>query len=563
MVPEDATSGGWTTDTDTATDTTSELDSKSGLNIEGAILKAGGSARQGYGAWLWPVIDAPRGDWAKPRPPGKHDVKAVHVLTSDEVTVQEYEADPLDKDWTRPSIVTIQANRPGVSFASTRIHTSWLIYVPGAPVPPSSHAGRKNGYDASTLELYRQAICDYDSGGKSIAKLMQRLAYFWVQLKDGAAKATGEDAGEVYEALALLKESMTTAGLLVLTGEDKAGWSGPSLGGIKDSMTSLAERVAAVEGIPLTLMFGQTPGGLSTDGESGRKSYASLLQRWRRHVAGPALLELYALILGPDKSRRIVWPPSEVPTALEEAQTSLALAQRDQVLAQGVGSITSGESRGRLEGEDESSTPAIDEAAVVPEPEPEPEPARADVAAGKVFVSVPLSPAALERWKALRAKVVALLGDLEEPGGPKPHVTLFFGGEVSEDRLPKVVEAVREVAGDAVAFGWRAHRIASFEPKVPGRTPIIAQLRGWEFEELNVALMRGLMEWCSAGQHKRFEAHVTLGTLDRALTPEERGALLEIEPDLEGAAAAVDLSFGGSVVEVFPLPAVRADSEEG
>ena len=631
IVPQDGLSKGWTTDTDTEKDTTSEIDSKGGLlglNVEGMLLKGGGSARQHGGAWLWPVANASEFAWSQPRPPGKHKVEALHVLTATEVTPIEWELDPFDKDWSRPSIVQVQVSRDGAHY-NARMHASWLIYVPGAPCPPSSEVGKQKGYDVSTLELYREAICDYDSGGSSISKIMNRLAYFWVRLKDGDSKITGDEGDKTLAALQLLKTSMSTAGMLVLTGENEAGWSGPSISGVRDAMAALAERISGVEGIALSILIGQPTGGLSDDSKASQRAYNSLLQRWRRHVAGPVLLELYDMVLGPDSTRRIVWPDAETPSDIDLAKASDIRAGRDlKLISQGV--ISSEESRKRFDGEGESDLPVVDDGTapvdapppteeaggdppveapdadgpqigelslaiqrligagdadlvnelrraitanlgieypgpidVAPPAEPGP---RADAAGSKAFISVPLSPAALEQWAAVRAAVEKILGPLEEPGGDKPHVTALFMGEVEEDDLPEVVEGVGEVAGDTVAFRYSMRRVASFEPTdgSAGRTPIIGQLESWGFDELNEALMRRLqgIGKIKGKRHKRFVAHVTIGILDRAVTPEERGALLEMKVELEGAAVSIDLAFGKSIVETYPLPAIRTDTED-
>lgn len=298
MVPEDALAHGWRTDADaekhkSGQDITRDLDAD--LNVESAMMEAGGLARQKGGAWLWPVVDAEEGAWRKKAPPGPHNVSALHVLTADDVTPRKWEDDPLSPGWMRPSVVDITVVRDGHQATYFGVHTSWLIYVPGAPCSPRQ-TRRRQGYEVSTLSLYREAIEDYDSGGRSIAKLMDRLSYFYVNIKDAASKVTGGDSDGVTDALQMLKEGMKTAGLLVLLDEDTAGWDGPSLGGVKDSLTALAERVSSIEGIPLTLLLGQAPGGLGTDGESGRRSYSGLLTRYRRHRATPVLLKLYSTL---------------------------------------------------------------------------------------------------------------------------------------------------------------------------------------------------------------------------------------------------------------------------
>ena len=451
MVPEDALAQGWRTDRDGdpggSQDVTRDIDAR--LDVESAMLQGGGLSRQHGGAWLWPVVSAHPDAWRRPAGEGPHEVSALHVLTADEVTPVKWETDPARPGCFRPSSVNIAVSRDGMNMSHGGIDTSWLIYVPGASCSPTQ-PGRKRGYDLSMLQLYREAVCDYDSGGRSIARLMERLAYFFVQLKGAEGGVTGGSSADYNAAIELLKEGMTTAGLMVLLGEDTAGWDGPSLGGIKDAQTSLAERVSAVEGIPLTLLLGQAPGGLGTDGESGRRSYSSLLTRYRRQRAAPVLLRLYDFMFGPDPSRRIEWPPPETPTDTELAAASLTRAQRDAALIM-AGVITPDESRSRFT--DGEETPLYD----IAEDEDD-EPDRGEMAEAPPYAGVgPAAASAPERpdVQVLLKLVEGFTGtrDFGMVNAVRRQVAEALGvdypGDLPEVPLPAVEDAVIGAKSDA------------------------------------------------------------------------------------------------------------------
>ena len=349
--PRDALADGWATHTDDNQDATTDLDHD--LAVESAILEARASARQDGGAWLWPVTDDD--DWTEPLGDGPHDVVALHVLTQKEVASLRQEHSPLDKAWGRPRMVTVTAHRDGVSY-STKMHASRLIYVPGAPATPSQPTPHQ-GYDLPVLELYREALADYHAAAGKVGRLLERLSMPWVRLAHGEQAAAGNE-GDLLARLQLLKESMGGPGLLAVLGDDEVGWTGPTLAGLRDGMNVLSERVSAVEGYPLTYIFGQPPGGLSTDDASGKRATHAALGHERRLLSG-VLLDLYDMAMGPEK-REIVWPALDTPTALEAAQMSLIYAQRDGVLIDH-GTIDWTESRGRLEGPEELATPVVKE----------------------------------------------------------------------------------------------------------------------------------------------------------------------------------------------------------
>ena len=353
--PQDALADGWATHTGDEQDATAEIDRD--LGVEWALLEARAAARQDGGAWLWPVTDDD--DWSEPLGDGPHEVAALHVLTQIEVTPLSQEHDPLSPSWGRPALLSVHARRDGLSF-SGRIHASRLIYVPGAPSTPSQRTPHRC-YDLPVLELYRDALEDYDRAASKVGRLLERLSMPWVRLKEGHAAAAGDDPNDpngYTRRLELLKVGMGGPGLMAVLGEDEVGWTGPSLTGVRDGINVLAERICAVEGYPLTYWLGQPPGGLSTDDASGKRSTHAGLSGERR-LLSDVLGDLYDLLLGPGE-REIVWPSLDKPTALEETQISLARAQRDALLIDR-GVIDWTEARARFAAPEELPAPVVHE----------------------------------------------------------------------------------------------------------------------------------------------------------------------------------------------------------
>ena len=179
----------------------------------------------------------------------------------------------------------------------------------------------------------------------------------------------------------------------------------------------------------------------------------------------------------------------------------------------------------------------------------------------KTYLSIPLSPAARVMWQEAVDAAEGVLGGLEPPGGNAPHVTVLFMGAVDPEELPDVTAGLAEVAGDTTAFTYASSGVCPFDPgpQSGGKTPIVMRLESWDIEPLHSALLRRLSKPNRAEQYKRFEAHVTLGILARAPTPDERSQLMELDVRIEGAATAVELAFGKITVGSYPLAPTRTD----
>jgi len=358
VVPQDALAKGWCTNSDSGKDISRKEDDY--FEIETKLLYAYGCARQNGGGWLWVVTG--EDDEEEPLIPGASKILAIHDLTMGEVTAFSMQSDPRSDQWGEPDFWTIAVSRNGMSFQASKVHHSRLIYIPGAPVTRDT-VKEKIGYDLSYLNLYLCIIEDIQAGWSSTGDLVNRLSMPWIRLKNGLGITSAEtnemqaEAESMAAKMTLLKENMGKNGLMVLLGEDEIGWTGPTVGGVKEVISTIYERIASVEGIPLSRLFGQAPGGLSTDDAAGARSYADLIERERRTKLSPALLRLYEMIYGEDNSRQIVWPKLEHLTALEVVQAELLSAQKDQLLFS-MGMLDTGDTFGEIE-ESEIGTEAV------------------------------------------------------------------------------------------------------------------------------------------------------------------------------------------------------------
>lgn len=351
-VPEDALAQGWTTEGDDQ-EALDKLDDR--LRLEDRLLTVAGAARADGGAWLWLVV---RGDddFAAPLGEGPHDIAAVHVVERDELVAESWSLDLESPDYARPEIAQVTLVRDGISTPTERVHGSRLVYVSGMQSLPTQTTYRQ-GYDLAALQVYEPAIRDLERAWGAGATLIERLSMPQLRVVD-FSRAAADDAGW-RSRLTVFLRSMTTKGLMVIMGTDELTWTGPSVTGYAELLRSLAERLSSVEGIPLTRLLGQAPAGLTSDDASGTRTYYDLLERYRRTVLRPVILDVYRIAAG-DAERKIVWPSLDKPSSAQLATISLQNAQRDAVLIQS-GVIDVAEARARFEREGEMDAPVLDE----------------------------------------------------------------------------------------------------------------------------------------------------------------------------------------------------------
>jgi hypothetical protein len=352
-VPEDALGQGWRTDRDGNRDVTRELDDD--LGLEEVAEEADANART-YGGCYSLVVTEGVSDLRKPMPPGPRTILQVHPLTSIECVALTWNADLKSAAWTRPESFLVQAIRPGISVPMGEVHRSHLLYLPGLPKPRTQVVPTQLGYDISAVQAYWEAVRDLDLASRSAAIALMEQSMVVLNMPGGSGILAGNQNAEALQALDLWGYARSTRGTSLLTGNNTASRLEAPLSGLADGVRVLYEKLGSVEGIPLTVLFGMAPGGLTTDDASGRATYERLIQRHRRRRLDPWLRALYRLAYGPERFT-FEWPAVNPPTPTERANRSQALATRDATLI-AANVLTPDEARGRF-GDEEADLPVM------------------------------------------------------------------------------------------------------------------------------------------------------------------------------------------------------------
>lgn len=344
-IPEDSVSGGFRVDSDDARDITRDLDHR--LDLERHLVHVDQSARQ-YGGAHWLVVCRGVSDLSRPLPPGPHEIEAIHVIEGRESVPILWDREIQSPHWTDPLTWQITINRAG-GFSVPglgNVHRSHLVYMSGLPLSRSQWVPMMIGKQLSVPQAYWEAVRDLGLAHRSTAIAAMEQSMMTLRLRGGQTVLSGSEDSSAADALSLWSQSRSILRTNVLTGEDEASRLEAPLVGLADIVRVQYERLSAVEGIPLSVLLGMAPGGLSTDDAAGRRTYARLIERRRRTRLAPFLRRFYDLALGEGPTREVVWSEVDKPTPQERAQTSLLLAQRDAALV-AAGIITPDEARAR------------------------------------------------------------------------------------------------------------------------------------------------------------------------------------------------------------------------
>lgn len=284
--------------------------------------------------------------------------EAPDIYTSEELTYD----DPGDPKYGQPEFYSIR-NYYGGQFL---VHESRLLVFRGDPLPAEQRKMR-DGWGAKGYERIFDDLTRYDESLSMGLMALSRLSQGVLKLS-GLADLLSYKEGEetVRRRLQMIDMARHMMNTIALGVEDEYDQKNISLSGVKEIIEEFQTALSAVTEIPVTVLFGRSPGGLNSTGKADFESFYNLVQRIQRRTLRPHLSRLVDLI-GKCSDYRIRLPESYTldfeplwsPTEKEQAETKNILAQAEKnrsdarVALVRAGALDPNELRDKLEEEGE------------------------------------------------------------------------------------------------------------------------------------------------------------------------------------------------------------------
>lgn len=197
------------------------------------------------------------------------------------------------------SIITYNVidSRTGKNFI---VHSSRLIVFDGMETVDRVRSQR-NGWGGMVLDECETEIERYNQASKLSISILSRISQGVLKIKNlmGAINAGKEDKIKKYVSeMDALRSVMNS---LIIDSEDDFDLKNMTLTGYKDIIEQQQIAVSAVAKIPVTILFGRSPAGMNSTGESDMETYYAMLKR----------IQNTFLIKGFDKILKIITNCSE------------------------------------------------------------------------------------------------------------------------------------------------------------------------------------------------------------------------------------------------------------
>lgn len=492
---------------------------------------------------------------------------AIHAFDAFEAWPLHYSKDLRDPGFRGPLFWQFASD----TFYGT-VHASRVAWFRGAKRPPSEWQGgwgRANRMpDDSVLQVVWDEIRRLSETAQGGAALAQGIRESILKISDFQAIATGDQADDLNTRISIMQRTLSLLGIAVMGPEDHFETRTHSPSGFDTLMTSAWDMLGAATGWPQVVLRGSTPGGLTTDDQSGREGMRQVISGWQERCRSP-IEQIYRTLFasqdGPTggvvpSEWSLEYAPLDEPSAQEVADLRKSVAEMDVAMIGAGVYQPSDVARSRfqeawslemlpveipdedelLEAKMEGARLAMEAAEQAPEEdaegeEPEVPPSdeeelqedgyRADAGDGTVVVV----PAAEPPPELVRQVEQAIGQPLRRPSNPSHITVLYLGEGLPDEAVSEVVGAVQAEAMEVVPTSLRLPAMRAF-PHGPDGTPVVVELEdAYGLSYLNERLLRRLAHVVTARQHRRYRAHLTLGYAAEPLSAEALTKLSELK----------------------------------
>lgn len=270
----------------------------------------------------------------------------------------EIESDPSSKDFGNPEHYILHSNRANTSsgdkasrdeqLLDTRVHASRLWRTEGN-ILSERVKQQSDGWGDSVLEPTIEPLKNYNSGMQGTGTIIQDLTQGVYKVKNliDIIMSNGEESvRNRFGAMDYMK-SIYNAILIDADGEDYSRQT-TQVTGLPDLIDRNAMHLSAVSGMPMTLLFGQSPSGFGT-GEAEGDNWDDKVKAYQTETVEPLLEYVLKVLFSTEdfkdfpKDWAIKFTALQMSDPKEEAEIRLLTSQADALDVTQTGSLAADE----------------------------------------------------------------------------------------------------------------------------------------------------------------------------------------------------------------------------
>jgi phage-related protein (TIGR01555 family) len=257
------------------------------------------------------------------------------------------------------------SQKGGAMPPSILVHESRLIVFRGHRVSRRRSMPGKLGFGQSTLGRIHGVLRDHNMGFDAAAILLHDFSQAVFKIKNLAESMAEDRDDEIKVRAQAVELSRSVARAIIIDSEEEFERKQTPITGLPETLDRFCAMLAAAADMPLTLLMGQSPGGLNATGESDVRFFYDRVKAAQVKRLRPALEKITALtfrVLGIEEPEQwsIEFNPLWQQSSKEIAEARKLQAETDQIYIDTMVLSPSDVSRSRFGGDGYSFDTDVD-----------------------------------------------------------------------------------------------------------------------------------------------------------------------------------------------------------
>lgn len=221
----------------------------------------------------------------------RYEIDYFEVISVDRMTVDAYGADGMPLVYNVQSVLNTATG--GGQF---KLHASRCIYITGRRRPHRQTDTALIWPGVSEGARCLESAASLSRSFKWAERALERKSQAIFKMKGLAQAMQNKLESLVTSRLNLVDAVRSILNTVAIDAEDEFDVSDTNLSSISDTLDSKMQQVAAVSGIPITVLFGRRTTSLNSKGDSDTDTYYRMLNKIRRNMLRNPLAEVVALL---------------------------------------------------------------------------------------------------------------------------------------------------------------------------------------------------------------------------------------------------------------------------
>lgn len=271
-------------------------------------------------------------------------IDELRVYDIDDLTVDRTYNDPMQRTYGQPELYRISVRGAGTQVL---VHESRLIEVPGDTIPASMKRDNIPWRGRAAASRPFRRIREYIEGVCLAREILRRKQQAIYKMEGLAEAVQAEQELGVQKRIAMVDQARGVLNTVAVDSEDEYSIQDAGVNGVNQIIQEFQVALSAESGIPVTLLFGRSPGGQNATGDADFEGYYNLVEQLRSLRMQPALERIISLICAqnvlagktPD-NWKVQWAPLKQLTEKEQADIAKTKAEALKIEAEAIFAAT-------------------------------------------------------------------------------------------------------------------------------------------------------------------------------------------------------------------------------